>query len=55
LRAVLTEQELQARTASYPLPRPAQPEDIAESVYYLACSTTLTTGQCLVVDGGRTM
>ena len=31
------------------------PEDIAEAIIYLATSTTLTTGQCLVVDGGRTM
>jgi len=55
LRAVMTEEQLLARTANYPLQRPAQPDDIAESVYYLACGTTLTTGQCLVVDGGRTM
>jgi len=35
--------------------RPALPEDIADAVFYLATSTSLTTGQCLVVDGGRTM
>jgi len=55
LRAVMTEEVLYKRTASYPLKRPAQPEDIAEAVIYLATATTLTTGQCLVVDGGRTM
>ena len=55
LRAVMTEDPLKARTSSFPLQRPATPEDIAEAIIYLATSTTLTTGQCLVVDGGRTM
>jgi 3-oxoacyl-[acyl-carrier protein] reductase len=55
LRAVMTPEELEKRTASYPMRRAAQPEDIAEAVFYLATGTALTTGQCLVVDGGRTM
>lgn len=55
LRAVMSEEELQKRTAGFPLKRPAQPEDIADAVFYLAHGTSLTTGQCLVVDGGRTM
>lgn len=55
LRAVMTEEQLNERTASFPLRRPALPEDIADAVIYLATGTTLTTGQCLVVDGGRTM
>jgi 3-oxoacyl-[acyl-carrier protein] reductase len=38
-----------------PLARAAEPEDIADAVAYLATGTTLTTGQVLVVDGGRTM
>jgi 3-oxoacyl-[acyl-carrier protein] reductase len=38
-----------------PLKRAATPEDIADAVIYLATGTTLTTGQVLVVDGGRTM
>jgi 3-oxoacyl-[acyl-carrier protein] reductase len=38
-----------------PLARAATPEDIADTVIYLATGTTLTTGQVLVVDGGRTM
>jgi len=38
-----------------PLARAATPDDIADSVLYLATGTTLTTGQVLVVDGGRTM
>ena len=40
---------------SAPLKRAATPDDIADAVVYLACGTTLTTGQVLVVDGGRTM
>jgi 3-oxoacyl-[acyl-carrier protein] reductase len=55
LRAVMTGEELENRTSKFPLQRPAFPEDIADAVYYLAAGTTLTTGQCLVVDGGRTM
>jgi len=38
-----------------PLKRAATPEDIADAVLYLATGTTLTTGQVVVVDGGRTM
>jgi 3-oxoacyl-[acyl-carrier protein] reductase len=38
-----------------PLKRAATPDDIADAVVYLATGTTLTTGQVLVVDGGRTM
>lgn len=55
LRAVMSPEELEKRTANFPMKRPAQPEDIADAVVYLATGTTLTTGQCLVVDGGRTM
>jgi len=38
-----------------PLGRAADPDDIADAVVYLSTGTTLTTGQVLVVDGGRTM
>jgi 3-oxoacyl-[acyl-carrier protein] reductase len=38
-----------------PLKRPATAEDIADTILFLADATTLTTGQVLVVDGGRTM
>jgi 3-oxoacyl-[acyl-carrier protein] reductase len=38
-----------------PLGRPAEPDDIADAIFYLALGTKLTTGQVLVVDGGRTM
>jgi 3-oxoacyl-[acyl-carrier protein] reductase len=55
LRSVMSESQLHDRVKDYPLPRPAQPEDIADAVVYLATGTSLTTGQLLVVDGGRTM
>jgi 3-oxoacyl-[acyl-carrier protein] reductase len=38
-----------------PLKRPATPDDIADTILFLAETTTLMTGQVLVVDGGRTM
>jgi 3-oxoacyl-[acyl-carrier protein] reductase len=38
-----------------PLKRPATPDDIADTIVFLAETTTLMTGQVLVVDGGRTM
>ncbi|QDV33272.1 SDR family NAD(P)-dependent oxidoreductase [Tautonia plasticadhaerens] len=40
--------------AMTPLKRPASPDEIAEAIVYLADRATLTTGQILVVDGGRT-
>ncbi|VTS08062.1 SDR family NAD(P)-dependent oxidoreductase [Tuwongella immobilis] len=46
---------IEAAMAQTPLKRPATPDDIADAVIYLATGTTLTTGQVLVVDGGRTM
>lgn len=55
LRRVMNEDELLARARDCLIPRPAQPDDIADAVVYLATGTSLTTGQCLVVDGGRTM
>jgi len=49
----------EAQVAKYleqaPLGRAADPDDIADAVVYLATGTALTTGQVLVVDGGRTM
>ncbi|MFO0865723.1 MAG: SDR family oxidoreductase [Gemmataceae bacterium] len=38
-----------------PLQKAAEPEDIADAIWYLATGTSMTTGQILVVDGGRTM
>jgi 3-oxoacyl-[acyl-carrier protein] reductase len=49
----------EAQVAKYleetPLGRAATPDDIADAILYLAAGTALTTGQVLVVDGGRTV
>lgn len=55
LKSVMSDDELHKITEKCPIPRPAQPDDIADTVVYLALGTTLTTGQLLVVDGGRTV
>ncbi len=47
--------DLEQMTAHYPLPRPSQPDEIADAVIYLATGTAMTTGQLLVVDGGQTL
>ncbi|QDU38486.1 Enoyl-[acyl-carrier-protein] reductase [NADPH] FabL [Maioricimonas rarisocia] len=47
--------EIEEMTSDYPIPRAAVPDDVADVVMYLADGTELTTGQCLVVDGGRTI
>lgn len=55
LRQNMTEDQLQARVANFPIPRLSQPEDIADAVFYLAAGTRMSTGQLLIVDGGRTI
>jgi len=51
----MTEDQIQEKEAGIPIPRLSDPNDIAETVFYLATRTDMTTGQLLVVDGGRTM
>lgn len=55
LREWKSAEEIEEMTSDYPIPRAAVPEDVADVVMYLANGTELTTGQCLVVDGGRTI
>ena len=55
LRQSMTEDEMAARVASFPIPRLSSPEDITDAIIYLATGTAMTTGQLHVVDGGRTM
>lgn len=55
LRDWLSEEQITEFTSQYPIPRCSTPEDIADTIDYLARGTSMTTGQCLVVDGGRTM
>ena len=47
--------DLDAMVADYPIPRPAQPDDLADAVLYFADSNSLATGQILTVDGGQTL
>lgn len=55
LRKDMTEEQIAERVASFPIPKLSSPEDIADTVVYLATGTQMTTGQILVVDGGRTI
>ena len=55
LREGMTEEAIADRVASLPIPKLSKPEDIADTVCYLANGTSMTTGQLLTVDGGRTM
>jgi len=55
LRQIKNDEQIQAMVEGYPLPRASMPEDIADAVIFLATGTKMTTGQCVVVDGGRTM
>ena len=38
-----------------PLRKASSPDDIADTILFLACDAGMMTGQALVVDGGRTM
>jgi 3-oxoacyl-[acyl-carrier protein] reductase len=49
------EDMVEAAIRQTPMARAATPDDIAAAILYLADETTLTTGQVLVLDGGRTM
>jgi 3-oxoacyl-[acyl-carrier protein] reductase len=51
----MTEQQMESRVATFPIPRLAKPDDVVDAIHYLVTGTSLTTGQILVVDGGRTM
>ncbi len=55
LRTWMSEEQIDAFVSDYPMPRCSTPDDIADTIEYLALGTSMTTGQCLVVDGGRTM
>lgn len=49
------EEHVEKAIAQTPLKRVSTPDDIADVVWFLACETSLMTGQVIVVDGGRTM
>ncbi len=39
--------------ANFPLPRPSEPDDIADAVLFFSVGTRMATGQILMVDGGQ--
>ena len=48
------EDQLKRMTATQPLPRVGLPDEVAEAYLYLMCGG-YSTGQVLIVDGGRTL
>jgi len=48
------EDQLKRMTADQPLPRAGDPGEVAEAYLYLMCGS-FSTGQILIVDGGRTL
>lgn len=55
LREWKSAEEIAQWTSAYPIPRASTPDDIAAVILFLAADAAMITGQCLVVDGGRTM
>jgi len=55
MSAWMTPEEIERMTANDPLPRASTPDDIADAVLFLATGAQMMTGQCIVVDGGRTI
>ena len=55
LRDWMTEEQISGFVQDYPIPRCCTPDDVADTVVYLSLDTKMTTGQCVVLDGGRTM
>lgn len=51
----MSPEEIERMTAHDPLPRMSTPDDIADAVMFLATGGQMMTGQCIVVDGGRTI
>jgi len=42
-----------SRMVTVPVERAATPEQIADTIRFLACKAPLLTGQSIVVDGGK--
>lgn len=55
LHSFMTDEQIETMVAKLPIPKAATADDIADSVFYLACVTTVTTGQFVTVDGGLTL
>jgi len=55
MTAWMTPEEIEKMTAHDPIPRASSPDDIADAILFLATGSQMMTGQCIVVDGGRTI
>ena len=55
LRVDMTEEEIEDRVSNLPIPKIISPEDVADTVSYLAIGTSKTTDQLLTVDCGRSV
>lgn len=55
LKEQLTADQIEDLAGDALIPRASQPDDIADTVLYLATGTTLQSGQLLIVDGGATI
>lgn len=51
----MTDDEIKQLTARDPIPRSSSTDDITDAIMFLAVGAKMVTGQCLVVDGGRTI
>lgn len=47
--------DLGEMVADYPIPKPSQPDDIADAVVFFAVGTKMSTGEILRIDGGQTL
>ncbi len=47
--------DISEMVARYPLPKPSQPDDIADAIMFFALEGRMVTGQVLSVDGGQTL
>lgn len=55
MRDWMSEEQIEKMVSTYPIPRASSPDDITDAIEYLACGNSMMTGQCIVMDGGRTM
>lgn len=55
MRNWMTEDQISEMVSSYPIPRASSPDDITDAILFLATGNSMMTGQCLIMDGGRTM
>ena len=55
IREGIPDWNIDKMVADYPLPKPSQPDDIADAVLFFAVQSSMATGQILGIDGGQTL